>query len=79
MLWYGNLMFQGDTQGDVAGGWGAVLIEFQNNLAFGSVFFYNNTFVDWNKANYPATGPPPLMLLRPLRITSGSTVIPATS
>jgi hypothetical protein len=56
MVWYGNLMFQGDTQGDAGGGWGAVPIEFQNSLSFGSVFFYNNTFVDWNKANYLGNG-----------------------
>lgn len=56
MVWYGNLMFQGDTQGDSGSGWGAVPVEFQNNLVFGSIFFYNNTFVDWNKANYLGAG-----------------------
>lgn len=55
-LFYGNLMFQGDTQGDVAGGWGSNPFEIQNGFTLGSVFFYNNTFVDFNKDNYLGNG-----------------------
>jgi hypothetical protein len=46
LLFYGNLFFQGDSRGG-----GCVPIEFQNNGAFGSVFMYHNTFVDWYKSN----------------------------
>jgi hypothetical protein len=46
MVFYGNLFCQGDSRG-----YGSVPIEFQNSASYGTVFLYNNTFVDWSKAN----------------------------
>jgi hypothetical protein len=46
MVFYGNLFCQGDSRG-----YGSVPIEFQNSASYGTVFLYNNTFVDWWKSN----------------------------
>lgn len=48
MAFYGNLFFQGASQGG-----GCVPIEYTDSgtPTFGSVFVYNNTFVDWSKSN----------------------------
>jgi hypothetical protein len=45
MEFYGNVMFQGDCQT------GNTPIQLQNGAAFGKVFLYHNTFVDFNKSN----------------------------
>lgn len=45
MVFYGNIMFQGDCQT------GNVPIQLQVGNAFGRVFLYGNTFVDFNKSN----------------------------
>ena len=45
MKFYGNIMFQGDCQT------GNTPIQLQNGAAFGKVFLYHNTFVDFNKSN----------------------------
>ena len=45
MVFYGNIMWQGDCQT------GNTPIQFQNGAKFGRVFLYGNTFVDFNKSN----------------------------
>jgi Right handed beta helix region len=45
MVFMGNIMFQGDCQT------GNTPIQLQNGAAFGRVFLYHNTFVDFNKSN----------------------------
>ena len=50
MVFYGNIMFQGDCQT------GNTPIQFQNGATFGKVLTYNNTFVDFNKSNVIGPG-----------------------
>ena len=50
MVFYGNIMFQGDCQT------GNTPIQFQNGAKFGKVLCYNNTFVDFNKSNIIGPG-----------------------
>ena len=45
MVFYGNIMFQGDCQT------GNTPIQLQNGASFGRIFLYGNTFVDFNKSN----------------------------
>ena len=45
MIFYGNIMFQGDCQT------GNVPIQLQSGASFGRVFLYHNDFVDFNKSN----------------------------
>ena len=45
MLFYGNIMWQGDCQT------GNTPIQLQNGASFGKVFLYGNTFCDFNKSN----------------------------
>ena len=50
MVFYGNIMFQGDCQT------GNTPIQFQNGAKFGKVLTYHNTFVDFNKSNIIGPG-----------------------
>jgi hypothetical protein len=50
MVFYGNIMFQGDCQT------GNTPIQFQNGASFGKVLTYHNTFVDFNKSNVIGPG-----------------------
>jgi Right handed beta helix region len=50
MVFYGNIMFQGDCQT------GNTPIQFQNGAKFGSVQCIANTFVDFNKSNVIGPG-----------------------
>ena len=51
MVFYGNIMFQGDAQQP-----GNTPIQFQNGAHFGKVLTYHNTFVDFNKSNIIGPG-----------------------
>ncbi len=46
MVYFGNLFFQGNT---VAAG--SNFLEYYDHSNYGTVFLYNNTFVDWYKGN----------------------------
>ena len=60
MVFYGNIMFQGDCQT------GNTPIQLQNGASFGRIFLYGNTFVDFNKSNCIGPG---------TTVANGSTVV----